>query len=82
MAGEQAEQGDLMDELPVPGLEGITGPWPWQYTRPHVYARDIHSIRGACVCGAQLADQRHPLAAPGVPVPARLRRTATEKENR
>lgn len=72
----EAEQGDLMGELPVPGLEGTTGPWPWQYERAHVYARDIHSIRALCVCGTPLGSPRHAWAAPGVPVPARARKAA------
>jgi hypothetical protein len=75
-----AGQGDLMDELPVPGMAGITGPFPYQYSGAHVYARDIHSIPGLCVCGAPLASRRHPYAAPGVPVPARLRRGTEEAE--
>lgn len=47
----------------VPGWEGSVGPFPGQYTQPHVYARDVHSGAGNCVCGSGLADRLH------VPVP-------------
>ena len=48
----------------IPGWEGSTGPFPGEYNDPHVYARDIH--RG-------LGDSKHVQAAPGVPVPDRMR---------
>lgn len=57
----------------IPGLEGSQGPFPAGYGLPHVYARDIHSGAGNCVCGAGLGAARHVQAAPGVPVPGRLR---------
>jgi len=40
---------------------------------PHVYARDIHSGAGNCVCGRALGDTKHVQAAPGIPVPDRMR---------
>lgn len=57
----------------VPGFEGSVGPFPGEYGRPHVYARDVHSGAGNCVCGAALPDAVHTEAAPGVPIPARMR---------
>lgn len=56
----------------VPGWEGSIGPFPGQYGRPHVYARDVHSGAGNCVCGGHLGHVRHVQAAPGVPLPAPL----------
>lgn len=53
----------------VPGYEGSIGPGEHQYGKPHVYARDIYSGAGNCVCGAALGDARHTEAAPGVPIP-------------
>lgn len=53
----------------VPGWEGSIGPGPGQYGKPHVYARDVCSGAGNCVCGRALGDARHVQAAPGVPVP-------------
>lgn len=53
----------------VPGYEGTVGPGPGQYAEPHVYARDVCSGAGNCVCGGALGDQLHTEAAPGVPVP-------------
>lgn len=35
----------------IPGWEGSVGPFPHQYGSLHVYARDIHSGAGNCVCG-------------------------------
>ena len=58
----------------VPGWEGSIGPSPAQYGQPHVYARDITSGAGNCQCGRDLGDDRHVQAAPGVPVPDRMRR--------
>ncbi len=54
-----------------PGTGGSVGPFPEQYGDPHVYARDVHSGSGNCVCGAALGDELHTEAAPGVPVPGR-----------
>lgn len=53
----------------IPGWEGSIGPFPSQYNDPHVYARDIHSGAGNCVCGRGLGDSKHVQAAPGVPIP-------------
>ena len=53
----------------IPGWEGTTGPFPGQYKEPHVYARDVHSGAGNCVCGATLGDSLHVQAAPGVAIP-------------
>lgn len=58
----------------VPGWEGSTGPGSAQYHLPHVYARDITSGAGNCVCAAALTDRRHVQAAPGVPIPEDMRR--------
>ena len=60
-------------KIDVPGWEGSTGPFPSQYAQPHVYARDVHSGAGNCVCGRSLADAIHVQAAPGVPIPDRMR---------
>jgi hypothetical protein len=57
----------------IPGWEGSIGPFPGQYNDPHVYARDIHSGAGNCVCGRALGESRHVQAAPGVPIPDWLR---------
>lgn len=38
----------------VPGWEGSSGPFPGQYGKSHVYARDVHSGAGNCVCGRAL----------------------------
>lgn len=43
---------------------------------PHVYARDITSAAGDCVCKAALGDDVHPFAAPGVEVPESAREVA------
>lgn len=53
----------------VPGWEGTQGPFPGQYGQPHVYARDIHSGAGNCVCGRYLGHRLHVQAAPGVDIP-------------
>jgi hypothetical protein len=58
-----------------PGWEGAQGPFEDEYGEPHVYARDIHSGAGNCVCGAGLEDDLHLQAAPGVDLPTR---TASE----
>jgi hypothetical protein len=57
----------------IPGWEGAIGPFPSEYTAPHVYARDIHSGAGNCVCGSDLGHRVHVQAAPGVEVPGRMR---------
>jgi hypothetical protein len=54
-----------------PGWEGAQGPFEDEYNEPHVYARDIHSGAGNCVCGAGLDDDLHLQAAPGVDLPER-----------
>ena len=54
----------------VPGANGSLGPFgELEYCEPHVYARDITSGAGNCVCGCSLGDDLHTEAAPGVPVP-------------
>lgn len=60
-------------QVDVPGWEGSTGPFRSQYGQPHVYARDVHSGAGNCVCGGALGDRRHVQAAPGVPIPEEMR---------
>lgn len=39
----------------------------------HVYARDVHSGAGNCVCGGAPGDTRHVQIAPGVDVPDWMR---------
>ena len=65
----------------VPGWEGSIGPFPDAYRLPHVYARSVHSGAGNCVCGASLGDARHVQAAPGIPVPDRLRRSSPQQDD-
>ena len=57
----------------IPGWEGSQGPFPSQFRSPHVYARDIHSGAGNCVCGRGLGASQHVAAAPGVPIPDHFR---------
>lgn len=57
----------------IPGWEGTIGPFPKDYGKPHVYARDIHSGAGNCVCRRGLGDHLHVQAAPGVPIPDDMR---------
>jgi hypothetical protein len=57
----------------IPGWEGSIGPFPGQYRQPHVYARDVHSGAGNCMCGTTPGDALHVQIAPGVDVPGRLR---------
>jgi hypothetical protein len=57
----------------IPGWEGAIGPFSGQYRKPHVYARDIQSGAGNCVCGSDLPDWVHIQAAPGVPIPDSMR---------
>lgn len=61
------------DYVTIPGWEGSIGPGPGQYNDPHVYARDITSGAGNCVCGRPLGATKHVQAAPGVPVPDWMR---------
>lgn len=56
-----------------PGWEGSVGPFRAQYGQPHVYARDIHSGAGNCVCGHHPGHRLHVQIAPGVPVPEWMR---------
>lgn len=55
------------------GWGGSQGPFESQYGDPHVYARDIHSGAGNCVCGGGLGDALHIQAAPGVDIPEHQR---------
>lgn len=66
---------DLADQAKpdIPGWEGSVGPFPSQYNAPHVYARDIHSGAGNCVCGRRLGVSKHVQAAPGVAIPDWMR---------
>jgi len=54
-------------------MGGVHGPLPSSYHKPHIYARDVHSGAGNCVCGRSLGHSRHVQAAPGVPVPDQMR---------
>ena len=58
-----------MSTADIPGWEGTIGPGPGQYRQPHVYARDVQSGAGNCVCGRALRTPLHVQAAPGVPIP-------------
>lgn len=42
----------MNDQSTIPGWEGSVGPFPPDYGKPHVYARDVYSGAGNCVCGA------------------------------
>ena len=66
----------------VPGWEGAQGPFEDEYSEPHVYARDIHSGAGNCVCGGGLGDPVHLQAAPGVDVPEHQRTASSEIDYR
>lgn len=57
----------------VPGWEGSVGPFRKDYGKPHVYARNVQSGSGNCVCGAHLGHRRHVQAAPGIDIPDRMR---------
>lgn len=46
-----------------------------------IYARDVHSGAGNCVCGWPLDASRHTEAAPGVPIPGRAVNTTPEEAN-
>lgn len=79
IAPELFEQHPLSGPLPdVPGYEGAVGPGPDEYGRSHVYARDVASGAGNCVCGRELAHPLHTEAAPGVPIPAAPARLTRE----
>jgi hypothetical protein len=54
---------------PYPGYEGSVGPFESEYASPHVYARDVASGAGNCMCGSAPDDPLHPELAPGVPNP-------------
>lgn len=60
-----------MDRYDTPGWEGSIGPFSNEYAKAHVYARDIHSGAGNCVCGSALVDMVHVQAAPGIEIPGR-----------
>lgn len=62
-----------MSDDSVPGAEGTIGPGPAQYGKPHVYARNVHSGAGNCVCGRDLRHAVHTEAAPGIPIPDEMR---------
>lgn len=65
----------------VPGFEGSLGPLTdAKRCAPHVYARDITSGAGNCVCKAALGEDVHTAAAPGVPVPESARAIAKSAE--
>lgn len=55
----------------IPGWQGSRGPFPDEYGQPHVYARDVSSRAGHCVCGEELSKSVHVLAAPGIKIPGR-----------
>jgi hypothetical protein len=63
----------LTDVDDVPGWEGTVGPFSGQYTDPHVYARDVHSGAGNCVCGSDVGHKLHVQAAPGIDIPETMR---------
>jgi 8-oxo-dGTP pyrophosphatase MutT (NUDIX family) len=65
-----------------PGYEGAQGPFEDEYSEPHVYARDIHSGAGNCVCGGGLGDSIHLQAAPGVDVPEHQRTASSDLDYR
>jgi 8-oxo-dGTP pyrophosphatase MutT (NUDIX family) len=65
-----------------PGWEGAQGPFEDEYSEPHVYARDIHSGAGNCVCGGGLGDSVHIQAAPGVDVPEHQRTALSDPDYR
>jgi hypothetical protein len=46
----------------IPGWEGSVGPFPSQYGQQHVYARDVHSGAGNCVCGRAPQSSIHAIA--------------------
>jgi hypothetical protein len=73
LTGPKASRGEpTMTRDQIPGWEGTTGPFPGQYSNPHVYARDVHSGAGNCICGRPLRSTLHAQAAPGVDIPPEL----------
>lgn len=49
----------MKQQRTLPGWEGAVGPFPSQYGQPHVYARDVHSGAGNCVCGKASTSSIH-----------------------
>jgi hypothetical protein len=47
----EIEAKEVLAREQVPGWGGSLGPFPHQYGQPHVYARDVQSGAGNCVCG-------------------------------
>lgn len=45
--------------MTAPGVDGSIGPLRGQYGKPHVYARDVQSGAGNCVCGWDEEHHRH-----------------------
>lgn len=71
----------LIDIETVPGGCGSIGPFgSAEYCQPHVYARDITSGAGNCVCGDVLGSDLHTEAAPGIPVPEVMRMVSKAAE--
>lgn len=68
--------------IDYPGYAGSQGPFESEYSEPHVYARDIHSGAGNCVCGGGLGDPLHIQAAPGVDVPEHQRYAYIDQKHR
>ena len=66
---------DTRRQLAAAQREGSIGPFPGQYGQPHVYARDVHSGAGNCVCGRSPGASLHVQIAPGVEVPDHMRRS-------
>lgn len=56
---DRPEAQTTFHEASVPGEEGSVGPFPTQYGMDHVYARDVHSGAGNCVCGGAPQDAVH-----------------------
>lgn len=56
-----------LDMNRIPGWEGTVGPFPSQYKQPHVYARDVYSGSGNCVCGREPQSKLH-VATPFAPL--------------
>lgn len=61
-----------MEKVPG-GAGGPLGPTVGRFGDPHVYARDVRSGAGNCVCGSALGELVHTQAAPGVPIPRAIR---------
>lgn len=56
----------------IHGANGSIGPFGHQYHDLHVYARDVYSGSGNCVCGRHLYHPLHTEAAPGIPLTGRV----------